>query len=337
MNARTHIEQGSAGDAVAVTMPRPVLDLVPAKLPHVFRVQSVERYPAGEHHHTTRAVIYHERATLTVEWRAHHVDVKVMAGTLVGIRWLGNPVSTHGAIQISRLVSLDKPEAEVNLFDLVPPAWVKDRELVKRAAALLENLPRGFRHLFNAMFWQAGRFQRFVSGPSSLNGHHNAWNGNLQHSVEVAEQALMQGKGHGTAYPPILALGGLLHDAGKADEYRYDKARRRFELSDRGQLVGHKHTLLEWMAAARAQHRVILPEEHYLALVHALTAVKGASDWLGLRIPRRLEASILARVDGLSGEADLFGRNTPKRPGFGRYHAHLGARPYAFGFVGPAD
>jgi 3'-5' exoribonuclease len=316
---------------VLVTMPRPVLDAVPVSLPHIFRVQSVVRQPSGDHGHSTRAVIYHERATLTVEWRAQHVDVRVAARSLVTIRWLGNPVSVNGAIQISRLVVLDKPEAEVNLFDLVPPGWVKDRELVAQGRALVQGLPRGFRHLFNAIFWDGLRFHRFLSGPSSLKGHHNGTNGNLRHSVEVAEQALMQGRGHEAAYPPILALGGLLHDAGKAEEYRYDMARKRFELSVRGQLIGHKNTLLEWMAVARAQHRVILPEEHYLALVHALTAVKGAPDWLGMRIPRRLEASILARVDGLSGDADLFGRHTPAYPGFGSYHAHLGAPPYSIG------
>jgi 3'-5' exoribonuclease len=43
--------------------------------------------------------------------------------------------------------------------------------------------------------------------------------------------------------------------------------------------------VLEWIAAARAQHRVIVPEAHYLALLHAITAAKGAPDWLGLREP----------------------------------------------------
>ena len=79
----------------------------------------------------------------------------------------------------------------------------------------------------------------------------------------------------------MLVLAGLLHDTGKADEYRW--VHRRFELSDRGHLIGHRHTLLEWLAAARAQYRVMVPEAHYLALIHVLTAAKGAPAWLGLR------------------------------------------------------
>ncbi len=314
---------------IVVEMPKPVFDPVPAKLPHIFRVESVERYPTERHQVVTRVALFHERGSLTVEWRAPHVDVRITRGVLVGIRWLGNPVSRDGALQISRLVVLEQAEPEVNLCHLIPHGWVQDREVVHRAAALLESMPRGFRHLFNAVFWEGGRFERFLTGPSSIKGHHNGLNGNFRHSVEVAEQALQQGCGREVIFPPLLSLGGLLHDAGKADEYRYDRGMQSFVLSERGQLIGHKHTLLEWLATARARHRVILPEAHYLAMLHVLTAVKGAPDWLGMRVPRRLEAIILARVDGLSGDADLFGRCMPTKRGFGCYHPHLGIKPFA--------
>jgi 3'-5' exoribonuclease len=74
---------------------------------------------------------------------------------------------------------------------------------------------------------------------------------------------------------------------------------------------------------------VIVPEAHYLALLHAITAAKGAPDWLGLREPLSLDAHILSTVDRLSGQADLV--SPPRRAGqggFGAYHRHLGGRPY---------
>jgi 3'-5' exoribonuclease len=86
-------------------------------------------------------------------------------------------------------------------------------------------------------------------------------------------------------------------------------------MTERGTLLGHKHTVLEWIAAARAQHRVIVPEAHYLALLHAITAAKGAPDWLGLREPLSLDAHILSMVDRLSGQADLVARNAPHKAG----------------------
>jgi 3'-5' exoribonuclease len=61
--------------------------------------------------------------------------------------------------------------------------------------------------------------------------------------------------------------------------------RGRYEMTERGALLGHKHTVLEWIAAARAQHRVIVPEAHYLALLHAITAAKGRPTGWGCGSP----------------------------------------------------
>lgn len=318
-------------EATVVVMPKPVFDPMPERLPPIFRVESVERYPAEHHHVLSRIRLFHEKASLTVEYLSRQVDIRITRGVLVSIRWLGNPTSHNGAIRISRLVFFEKADAGINLFDLVPHSWVQNRKLVKRAAELLDSQPRFFRHLFNAVFWDGRRFERFVTGPSSLNGHHNYRNGNLYHSVEVADMALQQGCGRSAVFAPFLALGGLLHDAGKADEYRWDRDRRRFVLSDRGTLIGHRQTLLEWLAAAKVQHHVIVPDTLYLALIHVLTAVKGAPDWIGLRSPRRLEAIILARADGISSDADLFARNAASNGSPGRYHPHLGARPMGLG------
>jgi 3'-5' exoribonuclease len=103
--------------------------------------------------------------------------------------------------------------------------------------------------------------------------------------------------------------------------------RGRYEMTERGALLGHKHTVLEWIAAARAQHRVIVPEAHYWRFsTHHRR--QGAPDWLGLREPLSLDAHILSTVDRLSGQADLVSRHAARDGGFGAYHRHLGGRPY---------
>ncbi|NJA89813.1 HD domain-containing protein [Rhodocyclus tenuis] len=303
-------------------------DPVPDKLPPLFRITSIERFPGPNRQVRHRASLFHEKAGLSVEWCSQHVDARLAKGSLVSIRWAGRTQSIGGHVQIARLVLLELPEAEVNLFHLVPYRWVRDRELVARAALQWEGLPRGFRHLFNAIFWDGQRFQRYLVGPSSLENHHNGRNGNFRHSVEVAERALLMAEGQGLAHHAILALGGLIHDAGKADDYRFDYSRQCFTMSDRGALIGHRDTLQQWIAAAMAKHRVILPEVHYLGLIHALTAAKGAPQWLGLREPRSLEATILSMADRLSGEEELYGRLAPVEDGFGRYHPHLRGRPF---------
>ncbi|WP_242569259.1 hypothetical protein [Rhodocyclus gracilis] len=139
------------------------------------------------------------------------------------------------------------------------------------------------------------------------------------------------GQGQALVHAPILALGGLIHDAGKADDYRYDPVTRHYRLSARGSLIGHRDTLQQWIAAAMAMHRVNLPETQYLGFIHALTAAKGAPPWLGLREPRSLEATILSMADRLSGEVDLYGQLAPETAGFGRYHPQLRGRAFVVG------
>jgi 3'-5' exoribonuclease len=272
-----------------------------------------------------QAVLFHEQAGLKVEWLCRHPDSRLTAGA-----WCRSAGSvarpTTGAIRISRLVKLERPEASLNPLPRSPTVGSRTG-LWWRAGQLWEGLGRPLQHLFNAVFWDHHRFQRYLDGPSSLAGHHNGRNGNFRHAVEVAERARALASHHAEAHLPVLLASSLLHDAGKAEEYRFNGRHRRFEMTERGTLLGHKHTVLEWIAAARAQHRVIVPEAHYLALLHAITAAKGAPDWLGLREPLSLDAHILSMVDRLSGQADLVARNAPTQGGFGAYHRHLGGRP----------
>jgi len=124
---------------------------------------------------------------------------------------------------------------------------------------------------------------------------------------------------------PLLIAGGLLHDLAKAAEYRYDRIHSHFQLSDRGQLIGHRDTLIEWLAVARSSAGVVINEATWLGLLHMLNAAKGAPAWLGLREPRSLDAEILSTVDRLSSQGDLRQRTAPKGSGgFGTSHPHLG-------------
>ena len=296
-------------------------------IPSLFRVMSIERLPANGSGILNRAQLYHDAACPTVEWICRHPDTRITRGSLVSVRWSGLPARPD-TTRISRLVLSERPLPEVDLFDLVPESWVKDRSLVRQASALWECLPRGFRHLFNALFWDGRRFHRYLMGPSSLAHHHNTINGNFRHSVDVAEAARAMADTHTPIDRAILVLGGLIHDAGKADEYRYDRQRRRFVMSDAGSLIGHRDRLQQWIGAAMAAHRVIIPESQLLALLHALTAARGAPRWLGLREPMSLECSILSLVDRLSGEDEFFARLAKPGGGFGQYSQHLQGRPY---------
>jgi len=126
---------------------------------------------------------------------------------------------------------------------------------------------------------------------------------------------------------------GLIHDAGKADEHEYDWGKHCHRWSAQGALVGHRDRIQQWLAAAKAEHRVILPEAYWLSLIHALTATKGAAPYLGLREPKSIEAAILSSADRLSGDAELVGRLATAVGGFGKYHKRFRGGP----FVTPED
>ena len=163
-------------------------------------------------------------------------------------------------------------------------------------------------------------------GPSSMSGHHNTDNGNLRHAVDVAKMMRENCGVRQITNTPLAILSALLHDAGKADEYRLNPSGE-WKLSDRGRLLGHKVTVIEWIAGAMARYRIMLPISHYMALLHCLTASQNAPEWLGIRKPAMLEAMMLSNMDRLSGTGDLIER-CAANDGWGQFHAHIGSRPY---------
>lgn len=304
-----------------------------ASLPPVLRLESIEHdsYRMGT---LSFATLFNNSAPIRVYWQSTGADRRLSPGCLVRVQWRSQDKPSTWGLLIRRLVPELNPSGKVDLFQTVPTQWVSDRGLIERASALWRQLPVCFRHLFNAILWERSRFQRYVMGPSSLANHHNDLNGNFRHSIEVAEHALSLAATNKLASTPIVLLGALIHDAAKADEYRFDHARGCYEMTEQGILVGHRDRLQHWIAAAMAKHDIVLPELHCLGLLHTLTAAKGAPAHLGLREPLSIEATILSAADRVSGQTDLYSRLSGGGTGFGEYHRHLHGRPFV---TGPAE
>ena len=297
-------------------------------MPSIFRVTSID-CQQKERCVLYRAHLFHEQASLTVEWARKQPDTRIRPFCLVSPRWNIRPLSHQGAIQISRLALMEHPEPEENLFKTIPYGWVKNRDLIKQASELVEKLPRPYRFLLNAIIWNGERFRRYCTGPSSMNAHHNFDNGNLIHSVQLASWMRDSIRHPDSAKHSLAVLVGLLHDAGKADEYQLTPAGG-WKLTDRGKLLGHKVTIIEWIAVAHDRYKLhSLPTEHYMALLHCLTSHAHAPEWMGIRRPTMAEAILLSGLDQASGQLELMARCTPEKPGWGRYHKNLrGGQPY---------
>ena len=300
-----------------------------APLPRVYRLNYLACDQLDVDWFRFAGLIYTDQACFRIRWSANSAKTDLAKGDWVSPKWITTPTRREGTYSVSGLTPIRSSDATVNLFHLVPGWWVQDESLVKAAAVLIDNLPVSYRALFNEVLWSNGRFGRYCTVPSSMKGHHNGLNGNLRHSVQMAQMVPQLGEYTHMSNPDLLVLACLLHDCGKADEYCMDTYKQ-WRLTDRGRLLGHGVTIVEWVAQARANTSTKMPEKEYQALVHILTCSRSAPAWLGIRKPAFLEADLLSILDHISGADDLMDRNSPES-GWGSYHPHLGTRPYRIG------
>jgi 3'-5' exoribonuclease len=290
-------------------------------LPREFRLMSVHSAWRPDRRYQMTAVVYHEQASLRVTWTVRQKDDRLQRGRLVEIRWLGGWAPSHmGAIMIARLVPIER-HRKIDVFRTVPPSWVKDNALRKRASILWQRLSEPCQELLAAIFWDGERFARFCAAPSSCIGHHREWGGNFRHAVETAEAALALLPQFPNAEPSLVITVALLHDAGKAEEYEFEDGFGN-RLSDWGRLVSHRPTVTFWIGEVHRSLRHRLPDAMLQSLLHAINATKGPKE-LGCRNPVTPEAILLGLADGASGIGDLIRKQSTGR-GWGKPHRHFG-------------
>ncbi|MDD4979494.1 MAG: HDIG domain-containing protein [Gallionella sp.] len=272
-----------------------------------------------------RVELFRNDKRIAVEYTRSNPDIRLKVDSLVSVRWKFPMLCDGETIRISRLVLLEIPLKTFNPFETVPHGWVKDRQLVERAAAVFNTVPDNLRHLLVSVLWNGTRFRQFCECPSSLGNHHAQRNGNLRHTVEVAETVNLLAEKYPLANRGISLAAAFLHDVGKAAEYSVQG--NHWAMSDRGRLIGHRHTVIEWIAQAMATNRIVLQERHYLSLLHALTSAPNAQ-WLGIRTPVTPEATLLSMADRLSGESELTGQLSNREGGWGSLHPHRKSKPF---------
>ena len=296
-------------------------------MPEIFRIVSISCVPMEAKSGVLyRVELYHDKAQLTVAFSRSQPDIRLRVDKMVSIRWRMPVTSKDGAIGISRLVLLERPVNGVNPFNTVPPRWVKDRSLVQEAAQLFDALPYNLRQLVRAVLWDGDRFRQFCDRPASMRDHHCNRNGNLRHTVEVGVMVRLLASQYPQANLGVSLAAALLHDMGKAVEYDV-WSNGDWCMTDRGKLVGHRHTVLEWIAVAIATNQIALPEKQHLSLLHALTSAPNA-EWLGIRSPVTPEATLLSMADRLSGESALTAKLASQRGGWGTRHPNRKGKPF---------
>lgn len=295
----------------------------------VYRLCDLSFFHDGVKFHFAATLFYHGQ-WIPVCWTASSKNPNLRENALVRPYSMSQVANEGGRFEIGALGVLARPERDVCLFRTIPVGWGVPQELLDRMAWLVNELPAGYRHLLNAIFWDEGRLYRFCSAPASISHHHAYRHGLISHTVEVAEIAMrMCSAEWASADRALTLLAALLHDAGKADEYEH-RPGSGWIMTDRGRLLGHDMTIVQWTTVAAAHPSLNISNEALMALLHVLTACRGAPEWTGLRHPAMIESELLSHADRFSGQADLHQRLSNPMGGWGGKHRAMRQRVYTY-------
>lgn len=298
------------------------------RVSQIYRLYDLQSYHDGKKNHYT-GTLYYDCHCIPVFWSKSGGYADLRENVLVRPYQISQNPDEDGRFEISGLSVLARPEHNVSIFRTIPPTWKVPEGSCNQMSWMVERLPTHYQHLINAIFWDDSRLYKFCHAPASIRHHHSVRHGLLTHTVEVSETVLRLCAAEWQhANENLSVAAALLHDAGKAEEYEC-YAHSRWVMTDRGMLIGHDITIVQWLSAAYAQLASRFPEQEMLALTHLLSAKRGVPDWTGLRQPAMLECSVLSMADRMSNDADLHARLKSPSGGWGKKHWAMRNRVYS--------
>lgn len=230
---------------------------------------------------------------------ANHNGCRILKGLSGNTIWAsGRATEDINGHSINVLSALPTEHWTGNPFALIDPMLPG----FKHSSALYYHVQsiqdQEVRRIIDMFFADTGLMRGFMSSPGSLKHHHAFPGGLAEHTVETLDMASQICTTLSQKEHALVIAACLLHDTGKAFEYSGNYK----HLSQRGRLLGHEITLLEWLSPL-ADKIWSRGDPKRLMLFHLLTA-KPAPQWTGIRHPRNRLVSIVRFADSWSAKAN---------------------------------
>jgi len=199
---------------------------------------------------------------------------------------------------------------EVDLADFLPAGPGDPAEHLARLRKAMDLIERpALKALMDAVWADEALVAALVRAPAAEKLHHAYLGGLLEHTLSMAELAVLVCRHYPKLDRDLLLVGVFWHDLGKTRELHYAES---FGYTDAGKLVGHivqaVLMLEEKIAAARAAG-ADFPDALADVLRHLVLAHHGQHEFGSPKLPMTAEAFALHHIDNLDAKLHAFWRD----------------------------
>jgi len=183
-------------------------------------------------------------------------------------------------------------------------------EHLARLKEILDTVERpALRALLDCLWADQDLMAALKRAPAAEKLHHAYLGGLLEHTLSVAEAAVLLARHYPKLDRDLLLVGVLWHDIGKTRELHYDES---FGYTDAGKLVGH---LVQGVLMLEEKIRQVraagteFPETLAHVLRHLVLAHHGEHAFGSPKLPMTAEAFALHHLDNLDAKLHGFWRD----------------------------
>ena len=228
--------------------------------------------------------------------RAEEVAPHFKEGDIVTIAGQAGTYKNQIQIQIHGLQRNTSP-LDPSLFQESTPRDILQMfSELRNLSHRIEN--RHLRALIEGLLTDHGFISEFKKAPAAKTFHHNYRGGLLEHTLSVAQMAVLVAEHYPDLDGDLLLSGAIVHDIGKMDELTFDL---HIDYSDQGRLLGHI-VLGVLMVEEKLKALGDFPPELALRLKHLILSHHGELDLGSPKRPKFLEAFALHLIDDLDAK-----------------------------------